>query len=88
MACPAKRSSVVGAGGLLQALGLVSLALGAVTFKSWIGPILFGILGIGLLVSGGQKSRWFECSECGTRLSGLTARACPGCGAGFPQGGC
>lgn len=88
MACPVKRSSVVGAGYLLQGLGLVSLAAGAVTFMTRIGPIIFGILGVWLLVFGRKKSSWYECSECGTNLSGLVVKVCPGCGIEFPWSGC
>ncbi len=74
-----KRTSMAGAGCFLQGLGLVSLIVAAVTFATIIGPIVFGILGLWLLVFGSQKSQWFECSDCGTKLANKKLRVCPNC---------
>jgi hypothetical protein len=71
------------AGCLLQAVGLVSLITAAATFWTVIGPMLFGLTGLWLLIYGGMKARQYSCSECGARLSGKKPQTCPGCGSLF-----
>ena len=88
MAYPSRLRSLGGAGGLFLGLGLLSLLLGGITFKTWAGPILFGVLGFWLLVLGREKSSSYRCSECGTKLAGFTVKGCPGCNKEFPAGGC
>ena len=78
-----KRSSFVGGGCALQGLGLVSLILAVVTFMTIIGPIIFGILGLWLLIYGGRQASWAECSACGGRLSHTRVSLCPHCQASF-----
>ena len=78
-----KRSSFVGGGCALQGLGLISLVLAAVTFMTIIGPIIFGILGLWLLIYGGRQASWVECSACGGNLSHTRVSLCPHCQASF-----
>ena len=76
-----KASSVVGVGCLLQGLGVICLVLAAATYKTGIGPIIFGILGLWLLFYGSRKAIWFECSACGGKLSRKSVTICPHCNA-------
>jgi len=78
-----KRSSFVGGGCALQGAGLVCLVLALVTFMTIIGPIIFGILALWLLIYGGRQASWVECSACGGRLSHARVRLCPHCQASF-----
>jgi GYF domain 2 len=78
-----KGSSFVGGGCAVQGLGLVCLILAAVTFPTVIGPIIFGIAGLWLLIYGGRQAQWFECSTCGGRLSHRRVKLCPHCNAHF-----
>ncbi len=73
------KSSVAGIGCLLIFLGLVCLMLGLLTIFSIIGPLILWPLGIWLSIAGIGASLWYECSECGTRLSGKRVKVCPGC---------
>jgi Zn finger protein HypA/HybF involved in hydrogenase expression len=74
-----KASSGGGQSCVLQGLGLLSLILAAATFFTVIGPLVFGAIGVGLLVWGQKVAYWYECSDCGTRLSGLRVQICPNC---------
>jgi DNA-directed RNA polymerase subunit RPC12/RpoP len=85
-----KESSVVGIGCLLQGLGAVCLLVAGITFKSGFGPIIFGILGVWLLIYGSLiyaklKASWLECSACGGKLSHGRVSVCPHCNASFAQ---
>ncbi len=77
------RSSMAGAGCVIQGLGLLSLLVALATFATIVGPIVFGILGLWLLVLGSQKSQWFECSDCGTKLANKKLTICPSCNGKF-----
>ena len=83
MATIQKKSSMAGGGCLLQGLGIVSFVAAAATFFTIIGPIIFGLLGLWLIWYGSKKAQWFECSDCGTKLSGKKVIVCPYCGADF-----
>ena len=74
-----RRTSLVGAGCFLQGLGLASLVTAVLSVPTLIGPFIFGILGLWLLVYGGQRSIWFECTDCGTKLANRKLRVCPAC---------
>jgi hypothetical protein len=63
--------------------GLVCLVLAVVTIMTIIGPIIFGILGLWLLLYGGRQASWVECSACGGRLSHTRVSLCPHCHARF-----
>jgi uncharacterized paraquat-inducible protein A len=76
-------SSVAGIGCALQGLGVVCLVLAVATFKTGIGPVIFGILGLWLLFYGGRKASWLECSACGGKLSHQRVSICPHCNSSF-----
>lgn len=76
-------SSFAGAGCGFQALGLISLILAVVTFFTIVGPVVFGVLGLWLLAYGSRKSTWFECSNCGGKVSNKRIRMCPHCKASY-----
>lgn len=78
-----KRTSFAGVGCLLQGLGLVSLVLGIATFATVLGPIVFFLLGLWLIVAGSRRSQWWECSACGTRLARKKVEVCPNCRSRF-----
>ena len=77
------KSSMMGAGCLLQFLGLVSILMGFLTILSVIGPIILFPLAIWLIYYGGKKASWFECSDCGSRLSRKNLKICPNCNSTF-----
>lgn len=79
MATAQKHSSMAGTGCLLQTLGLLSLLGAVLTLATIIGPIVLGPLGVWLIFFGSSKSRWWECSQCGTRLSHRKVQVCPNC---------
>jgi len=59
-----------------------------ITFKSGFGPIIFGILGVWLLIYGSLiyaklKASWLECSACGGKLAHRRVSICPHCNASF-----
>jgi hypothetical protein len=76
-------SSFAGGGCALQGLGLVCFVLAILTIMTIIGPIIFGILGLWLLIYGGRKASWCECSACGGKLSHARVSVCPYCNASF-----
>jgi uncharacterized paraquat-inducible protein A len=85
-----KESSMVGVGCLLQGLGAVCLLVAGITFKSGFGPIIFGILGVWLLIYGSLiyaklKASWLECSACGGKLSHARLSVCPHCNASIAK---
>lgn len=80
---PIKKSSFAGTGCLMQFLGFASCAVGIVTLPTVIGPLIFGPLGLWLLVAGGRSAIWYECSECGSRLARKRVKVCPGCRSPF-----
>ena len=79
----ASRSSMAGAGCLLQGLGIASIILAVFTFATIVGPVILIPLGLWLLIYGGRKASWLECSACGTRLSNRRLQVCPSCHAQF-----
>lgn len=79
MAKKRKRTSMAGAGCFMQGLGLTSLVAAVVTIATVVGPIVFGILGVWLLIAGSSRSQWWECAACGTKLAGRQVTICPGC---------
>lgn len=85
MATIKKRTSMAGTGCLLQGLGLASLVVAALTVFSVIGPVFFGLLGIWLIIYGSQKAQWWECSDCGTRLTRRNLVVCPNCHSSFKR---
>ena len=78
-----RRSSFAGEGCLLQFLGIVCFILGIVTILTVIGPIILIPLGMYLAHIGTKKASWYECSECGTKLSGKKIKICPSCRSEF-----
>jgi hypothetical protein len=68
--------STAGGGCGLQGLGVVSIILAVVTFYTVIGFIVFGILGLWLLLYGSRKARWFECSNCGGKIVNKRIKIC------------
>jgi hypothetical protein len=74
---------MAGSGCLLQFLGLSSLIAGLATIMTIIGPIILWPLGIWLVFYGSRKASWYECSDCGTRLSGKNLKICPNCNSKF-----
>src|SRR5439155_23966360 len=64
-----RASSVAGVGCAVQGLGVVCLIVAIATIFTVIGPFIFGILGLWLLIYGGRQASWFECSACGGKLS-------------------
>ena len=83
MATIKRKSSMVGTGCLLQFIGLVSLMLGVVTILTIIGPIILWPLGLWLVFAGSRKASWYECSDCGSRLSRKKLKICPNCNSSF-----
>jgi hypothetical protein len=79
MARIVKKKSSAGAGCLVQGIGLVSLLLAVLSIPTIIGPLILAPLGLFLLAWGGRMAVWWECSDCGTKLSGKKLRICPGC---------
>lgn len=77
------KSSFAGTGCLLQFLGLAALIIGLITVLSVIGPVVLWPLGIWLLLAGGRRASWYECSDCGSRLSGKMLKICPNCNSKF-----
>ena len=61
----------------------VLLVVVAIIWWTVIGPMLFGLTGLWLLLYGAMKARQYTCSECGARLSGKKPQMCPGCGSLF-----
>ncbi len=55
MAQKVRRRSMAGAGCFLQGLGLVSLIVAVVTLATIVGPVVFGVLGICLLITGSNR---------------------------------
>lgn len=78
-----KRTNPTGGGCAIQGVGLVSILIALATFMTGIGPIIFGPLGIWLLVYGNSKASWFECTRCGAKLANGLVRVCPQCGGEF-----
>lgn len=83
MARITKKSSMAGAGCLMQFFGLICFALGIVFFFTIVWPIILLPLGLWLLLAGSRKAIWYECSDCGTKLSGKRLRICPSCNSQF-----
>ena len=69
-----QRSESIGLGCLLQLLGL-AVCIGAIFSLQ---PLI-GLIGICLLIIGGRKSRWLQCSACTGRIAEKTATICPHC---------
>ena len=74
-----RQSKTAGAGCLVQCLGLLCFLLAIITVFSVIGPLFFGLVGLILLVTGGNMARWFECSACGGKVSRRGIDICPHC---------
>lgn len=74
-----KRTSSFGVGCLLQFLGLVVFLLALLTLTTVVWPIILVPLGLWLFVDGTAKATWYECSQCGTRLSHRKVVTCPAC---------
>ena len=72
-----KRQAHVGC--LLQVVGFFCLITALLTFWTVIGPMVFGLTGFWLIISGGLKYKWYVCSECGIRLANKKLKFCPGC---------
>lgn len=79
MATKVRKSSSLGAGCLLQFLGLVCFVVALLTLATIIGPVIFGIAGIALISLGSSMARWWACSDCGTKLADKSVKVCPGC---------
>lgn len=77
-----RRSSFVGTGCLVQALGLIG---GAALF--WMVPVvgwvLGPLLGLALLIAGGRMAVQLECSNCHNPIANNRVRLCPACRATF-----
>lgn len=58
-----QRTSLAGAGCMLQALGVLAGGMAVLTFPTLIGPIFFGGLALWLFIYGSQKSVWLECTD-------------------------
>ena len=72
-----KRQKKVGC--VLQVVGFFCLVTALLTFWTVIGPMIFGLAGFWLIVFGGLKYKWYECSECGARLADKKQKTCPVC---------
>jgi hypothetical protein len=79
-----RRTSTFGFGCFLQGLGILALIAAIATVLTVIGPIVFGLLGLWLIFYGAAISEWYECSDCGTRLSHSALKICPNCSGAFP----
>jgi hypothetical protein len=66
---------------------MASFVLVAVTFATVVGPIVFGLLGLWLVLCGSRAAQWYECSDCGTKLANKHVHLCPSCKATFASGG-
>lgn len=73
-----KKSDVAGPGCMLQGLGLV---LPIVGFFIWFipGVLLFGLIGLVLLVVGGRMALKYVCGNCKNQIGGTDVRMCPTC---------
>lgn len=69
-----ERSESLGLGCLLQLIGL-AVVIGAIFSLQ---PLI-GLIGVCLLIIGGRKSRWLQCSACTGRIAEKTATICPHC---------
>jgi DNA-directed RNA polymerase subunit RPC12/RpoP len=78
-----KRSSTFGGGCLIQLVGVVCLLLAVVTAPTIIGLVIFGVLGVALLIYGSGLANWFECSACGSKISNMKVSVCPSCRSRF-----
>jgi rRNA maturation endonuclease Nob1 len=78
-----KKSETIGAGCLLQFLGLVALAGGLFTVVTIVGPLVLRPVGLWLIYMGSKKASWYQCSECGGKVSSKKIRTCPHCGTAF-----
>ena len=78
-----RNSSLVGAGCFIQFIGIVCFIMGFVYILSIIAPIICWPLGVWLLFAGSRKAVWYECSACGTKLSGRKLKICPNCNSKF-----
>ena len=76
----AKRGgSFLGAGCLIQGLGLVCWLVAGLLFWTLIFPLVLFPLGLVLLLIGGRNAIWVECSACGGRLARASVQVCPHC---------
>ena len=83
MATIKKESSLFGTGCFMQFIAIVCFILGFVYFLSIIVPIILWPIGFWLLFAGSRKAVWYECSDCGTKLSGKKLKICPNCNSKF-----
>jgi hypothetical protein len=76
---PKRRSSIFGTGCLVQFLGLCCVPLSLLTIPTIVGPFILAPLGVWMIFKGSRLASWWECPECGSRLSSKRVRTCPGC---------
>lgn len=74
-----KKSSAIGLGCALQLLAVVLIVLGFIMLPTVVGGPVCWVLALWLIVLGVQKSRWYECAACGTRLAHRNVSKCPCC---------
>ena len=72
-----KRQKNIGC--VMQGVGFFCLITALLTFWTVVRPMIFGLAGFWLIVIGGLKFKWYECSECGALLADKKQRACPEC---------
>lgn len=77
-----RRSSFVGTGCFIQALGLILGGIIAFTIPV-IGWVIGLLLAVGLLINGSNKSVKLECSNCHNPIANVRVKLCPACGATF-----
>lgn len=73
-----RKSEVAGAGCLVQGVGLLLPVAG---FFIWFvpGALLFGLIGLLLLVVGGRMALKYVCGNCKNPLADKAVRMCPTC---------
>ena len=80
MATKIKKSEFAGAGMFIQLVGIVCFLLAWETGP--VGLVVFGILGMLLLIAGGRRALVILCSECRGKVE-KKARICPHCRSEF-----
>lgn len=78
MAKCVSKTQFAGVGALVQLVGGVAVAAGAIYYGD-TGLLVGGVIGVALLVIGSNLSKIFRCSDCGNRLDGRHVKLCPTC---------
>lgn len=63
----------------MQGLGLACLLLSIALLGVPLFALVAFVVGLGLLFAGFFAARFYQCSECGTKLSGRKLTICPAC---------